>query len=106
MSYLNSKDAMMYLAEGEKGVGALMPRKSALDALMEKEDVCDALKVAAGLLKEAKLQSFPMSGYVNEYLGAIGNNMTDYMEGLIDMDTAVSNIQTEVQAAADAFNGK
>ena len=32
MSYLNSKDAMMYLAEGEKGVGALMPRKSALDA--------------------------------------------------------------------------
>ena len=91
---------MMYLAEGEKGVGALMPRKSALDALMEKEDVCDALKVAAGLLKEAKLQSFPMSGYVNEYLGAIGNNMTDYM------DTAVSNIQTEVQAAADAFNGK
>ena len=26
MSYLNSKEAMTYLAEGEKGVGALMPR--------------------------------------------------------------------------------
>ena len=36
MSYLNSKEAMTYLAEGEKGVGALMPRKSALDALSEK----------------------------------------------------------------------
>ena len=96
MSYLNSKEAMTYLAEGEKGVGALMPRKSALDALSE----------IAVLLKEADLQSFPMSGYVNEYLGAIGNNMTAYMEGTMDMDTAVSNIQEEVQAAADAFNGK
>lgn len=37
MSYLNSKEAMTYLAEGEKGVGALMPRKSALDALSEKK---------------------------------------------------------------------
>ena len=106
MSYLNSKEAMTYLAEGEKGVGALMPRKSALDALLEKEGVCDALKEVAVLLKEADLQSFPMSGYVNEYLGAIGNNMTAYMEGTMDMDTAVSNIQEEVQAAADAFNGK
>ena len=106
MSYLNSKEAMTYLAEGEKGVGALMPRKSALDALSEKEGVCDALKEVAVLLKEADLQSFPMSGYVNEYLGAIGNNMTAYMEGTMDMDTAVSNIQEEVQAAADAFNGK
>ena len=43
---------------------------------------------------------------MNEYLGAIGNNMTAYMEGTMDMDTAVSNIQEEVQAAADAFNGK
>ena len=103
---LNSKEAMTYLAEGEKGVGALMPRKSALDALLEKEGVCDALKEVAVLLKEADLQSFPMSGYVNEYLGAIGNNMTAYMEGTMDMDTAVSNIQEEVQAAADAFNGK
>ena len=103
---LNSKEAMTYLAEGEKGVGALMPRKSALDALSEKEGVCDALKEVAVLLKEADLQSFPMSGYVNEYLGAIGNNMTAYMEGTMDMDTAVSNIQEEVQAAADAFNGK
>lgn len=49
------------------------------------------------MLKEADLQSFPMSGYVNEYLGAIGNNMTAYMEGTMDMDTAVSNIQEEVQ---------
>ena len=106
MSYLNSKEAMTYLAEGEKGVGALMPRKSALDALLEKEGVCDALKEVAVLLKEADLQSFTMSGYVNEYLGAIGNNMTAYMEGTMDMDTAVSNIQEEVQAAADAFNGK
>ena len=83
-----------------------MPRMSALDALLEKEGVCDALKEVAVLLKEADLQSFPMSGYVNEYLGAIGNNMTAYMEGTMVMDTAVSNIQEEVQAAADAFNGK
>lgn len=106
MSYLNSKEAMIYLAEGEKGVGALMPRKSALDALQEMDGICEALKEVAVLLEEAELQSFPMSGYVNEYLGAIGNNMTAYMEGSLDMDTAVSNIQAEVQAAADAFNGK
>ena len=53
MSYLNSKEAMTYLAEGEKGVGALMPRKSALDALSEKEGVCDALKEVCGIAERS-----------------------------------------------------
>ncbi len=103
LSYLNSEEAMAYLAEGAKNVGQLMPRTSALDALMEMDSVCDAMKEAADLIKNAELQSFPMSGYVNEYLDTINNNMSQYLDGTLDLDTAMANVQEEAQAAADAF---
>ena len=80
-----------------------MPRTSALDALMEMDSVCDAMKEAADLIKNAELQSFPMSGYVNEYLDTINNNMSQYLDGTLDLDTAMANVQEEAQAAADAF---
>lgn len=100
MSYLNSKESMAYLAEGENGVGQLMPRTSALEALNGMDTVCDAMKKAADLIKNADLQSFPMSGYVNEYLDAIGNNMTQYLEGTLDLDAAMKSVQDEVDVAA------
>ena len=105
LSYITSKDAMAYYAEGVNNVGQLCPRASALDALMEMEDVCEPMKQVADIIKNAELQSFPMSGYVDEYLTAISNNMTSYLDGTLDLDTAVANVQSEAQAACDAFNG-
>lgn len=100
LSWLNSRESMMYLAEGDKNAGSLLPRVSALDALTEMDSVCEGMKEAAKLLKEAELQSFPMSGYVNEYLNAIQNNMGPYLEGTIDIDEAIKGVQDEVDAAA------
>ena len=47
----------------------------------------------------AELQSFPMSGYVSEYLTAISTHMSQYLSGELDIDTAVTNVQTEIEAA-------
>lgn len=100
LSWVTSKESMAYFAEGNKNAGALMPRISGLDALSSMDSVCDGVKEAAEILKTAELQSFPMSAYVNEYLDAIGNNMAAYMEGTMDLDTAVKNVQDEVDMAA------
>lgn len=102
MSYLNSKEAMAYLAEGGYNKGAFMPRISALDALAAM-DVTDAVKEACGLLKTETLISFPMSAYVNEYLTAIGTHMNEYLMGNLDIDTAVANVQDEAQTACDSY---
>ena len=102
MSYLNSKEAMAFMAEGEYNRGNFMPRISALDAL-EQMDVADAVKEASGLLKSGTLRSFPMSSYVNEYLTAIATHMSEYLRGTLDIDTAVANVQEEAQAAAESY---
>lgn len=100
LSYLSSAEAMEYLAEGEGNNGAFMPRYSALEALTEM-DVTDAVKDAATMLMEAELQSFPMSSYVSEYLTAIATHMASYLSGDLDLDTAVANVQEEVEAAIE-----
>lgn len=98
LSYLSSTEAMAYLGEGQGNSGSFMPRVSALEALSNM-DVADSVKEAANLLKNAELQSFPMSSYVNEYLNAIGNHTSEYLNGNLDIDTAFSNVQAEVEAA-------
>ena len=79
-----------------------MPRTSALDALAAM-NVSGAVKEAAGLLKSEKLVSFPMSAFVNEYLTAISTNMSEYLRGNLDLDTAIANVQEEAQAACDSY---
>lgn len=98
LSYISSPEAMAYLAEGMSNYGAFMPRTSALQAL-KAMDVSDPIKEAADLLMTAELQSFPMSGYVSEYLTAISTHMSQYLSGELDIDTAVTNVQTEIEAA-------
>lgn len=79
-----------------------MPRASALDALAAM-DVSDAVKEAPGLVKSETLVSFPMSAFVNEYLTAISTNMSEYLRGNLDIDTAIANVQEEAQAACDSY---
>lgn len=102
LSYLCSKESMAYMAEGELNRGSFMPRVSALDALAAM-DVTDAVKEACSLLKSEELVSFPMSPFVNEYLTAISTNMSEYLRGNLDLDTAVANVQQEAQAACDSY---
>ena len=89
---------MAYLAEGTGNNGFYMPRYSSLEALTQM-DVPEVVKDAATMLMEADLQSFPMSGYVSEYLAAISTHMSQYLSGALDLDTAVANVQAEVEAA-------
>ena len=79
-----------------------MPRTSALDALAAM-NVSNAVKEAASLLKSETLVSFPMSAFVNEYLTAISTNMSEYLRGNLDLDTAIANVQEEAQAACDSY---
>lgn len=102
LSYLTSKESMAYMAEGDQNRGAFMPRTSALAALAAM-NVSDAVKEAAGLLKSETLVSFPMSAFVNEYLTAISTNMSEYLRGNLDLDTAIANVQEEAQAACDSY---
>lgn len=102
LSYMCSKESMAYMAEGEVNRGAFMPRASALDALAAM-DVSDAVKDACGLLQSEQLISFPMSPFVNEYLTAISTNMSEYLRGNVDLDTAVANVQQEAQEACDSY---
>ena len=76
-----------------------MPRYSSLEALAAM-DVPQVVKDAANTLMTVELQSFPMSGYVSEYLAAISTHMSQYLSGELDLDTAVANVQAEVEAAA------
>lgn len=102
LSYLTSKDVMMYMAEGENNAGALMPRVSGLEAVQNMDSVCEGVKEAAEIIKNAELQSFPMSAYVGEYLGFIGDYMQRYMEGTIELDEAMNSVQEEtVKAKAE-----
>ena len=98
LSYLSSAESMAYLAEGTGNNGFYMPRYSSLEALTQM-DVPEVVKDAATMLMEADLQSFPMSGYVSEYLAAISTHMSQYLSGALDLDTAVANVQAEVEAA-------
>lgn len=102
LSYLTSKESMAYMAEGDQNRGAFMPRTSALDALAAM-NVSNAVKEAASLLKSETLVSFPMSAFVNEYLTAISTNMSEYLRGNLDLDTAIANVQEEAQAACDSY---
>ena len=99
LSYLSSAESMAYLAEGTGNMGFYMPRYSSLEALAAM-DVPQVVKDAANTLMTVELQSFPMSGYVSEYLAAISTHMSQYLSGELDLDTAVANVQAEVEAAA------
>ena len=99
MAYLNGKDAMAYRAEGGYGRGNFMPRISALQAL-EDMDVTESVKTAAAMLQSAELRSFPMSGYVSEYLTAISTYMGEYFAGNLSLDDACAEVQAEAEAAA------
>lgn len=98
---LTGAEHMAFMAEGDFGNGAFMPRTSALNALLEM-DVTDEAKQIATLLRDGEVHAFPMSPYVNEYLTEISTYMTEALAGNISVEDAAKSVVESVQPLADA----
>lgn len=99
---LTSKETMAYFAEGDFGGGNFQPRKSALTSITELDTASEEAKQIAVMLRDGTLRAFPMSSYVNEYLGEIGNYMADAISGEVSVEEAAKSVTEEVQPIADA----
>lgn len=101
LSSLTSAENMAFMAEGDYGNGAFMPRVSALNALMDM-DVSEEAKQIAAMLRDNQMNSFPMSAYLNEYLTEISNYMSEALAGYISVEEAAKAVVEAVQPLADA----
>lgn len=99
---LTGKDAMAYFAEGDYGGGAFQPRKSALTAITELDTASEEAKQIAVMLRDGELRAFPMSSYVNEYLGEISTAMADAIAGYTTVEEGAKAVVEAVQPLADA----
>lgn len=99
LASLTSSDTMKTMAHGDKNLGTFMSRKSALKAL-QGYDVPTSVKDAATLLTTSKLEHFPMSAYVNDYLSSIGTHMGNYFQDKETLNNAMDAIQKEATEAA------
>ena len=100
LSSLTSAENMAFMAEGDHGKGAFMPRKSALNHLINDLDVSDTIKANAETLLNENLISFPMLSYTAEYLNIITNEMNMAMTGDVTVEEAAQSIQEQVEELA------
>ncbi len=100
---LTSAAHMAYMAEGDYGNGAFMPRASALTALTEMDSVSDAAKEIAVMLRDGATRAFPMSAYVNEYLTEIATYMQEAIMGNMTVEDAAQAVVDAVQPIADSY---
>lgn len=98
---LTGAENMAFMAEGDYGNGAFMPRTSALNAVIAM-DVLDEVKQVATLLRDGEVHAFPMSAYVNEYLTEISTYMTEAIAGNMTVEDAAKAVVAAVQPLADA----
>lgn len=99
---LTGAENMAFMAEGDFGNGAFMPRKSALDAVIAMDGVSEEAKQVAGMLRDGEFHAFPMSSYVNEYLTEISTYMTEALAGNTTVEEAAKAVVEAVQPLADA----
>ena len=94
-----------FMAEGDYGNGAFMPRKSALDAVIAMDGVSEEAKQVAEMLRDGEFRAFPMSSYVNEYLTEISTYMTEALAGNMTVEDAAKAVVEAVQPLADEAAG-
>ncbi len=97
LSSLTSEENMKFMAEGEHNNGTFMPRKSALNHLIDNLDVSDYTKKNAETLLNDKLTHFPMTSYIGEYLNIISTEMNEAMMGNISVEDAAAKVQQQVE---------
>ncbi len=100
LTSLTSEENMKYMAEGEHNNGTFMPRKSALNYLINDLDVRDFVKQNAETLLHDNLVHFPMLSYIGEYLNIISAEMNEAMMGNISVEDAADNVQKQVEKLA------
>lgn len=100
LASLTSAENMAVMAEGEYGNGSFMPRKSALNHLINDLDVSDTVKENAKNLLNENLISFPMLSYTAEYLNVISNEMSPALTGDTTVEAAAESIQKQVEELA------
>ncbi len=100
MESLTSKETMAMLAQGDHDNGAFMSRMSAIEAVKDM-DVSQEAKDVADLLLTTTVRPFPMCGFINEYLGAIGTHMNEVLMGNLTVEEAAAKVIEEVQPLAD-----
>lgn len=102
---LTSAENMAFMAEGDYGNGAFMPRKSALDAVIAMDGVSEEAKQVAEMLRDGESRAFPMSSYVNEYLTEISTYMTEALARQYDRRRRGKAVVEAVQPMADEAAG-
>lgn len=100
MASLTGAENMAVMAEGDFGGGNFMPRKSALDHLINDLDVSDNVKANAKTLLNSELISFPMLKYTTEYLNIINTEMSLALSGDTTVEAAAASVQEQVEALA------
>lgn len=100
LSSLTGKENMKFMAEGNHNNGAFMPRRSALEHLVNNLDVSEYAKDDANILLNDNLTHFPMTSYIGEYLNAINAEMTEAMMGNISVADAAAKVQEQMKELA------
>lgn len=100
LSSLTSKENMEWLANGDLNGGAFMPRKSALNYVINDLDCEDYIKENAKTLLNDPLIHFPMLSYIGEYLNAISTEMATALRGETTVEDAAANIQAQLTELA------
>ena len=87
---------MKFLAEGDHNHGTFMPRKSALNHVINDLDVSENTKKNATVLLNDNLTHFPMVSYIGEYLNIISTEMNEALMGNISVEDAAQKVQDQV----------
>jgi len=102
LASLTSEETMKMFSEGEHGKGAFYARTSALENVRDVLGVSTSAKEIADLLLNSELHCFPMSSYLNQYLGIIASEMSEAIAGDITVPEACRKVVDQVQPLADA----
>lgn len=101
LANLTSKDSMIkYEVPGLNGNGKLMSRTSALTALKDGESYYEENRLIADSMLNAKMRGFTVNSYINEYLNAINEQMSEAVAGRVSVDEAAANVQKTVEEIA------
>lgn len=93
MASLTGEENMKFLAEGDHNHGTFMPRKSALNHVINDLDVSENTKKNATVLLNDNLTHFPMVSYIGEYLNIISTEMNEALMGNISVEDAAQKVR-------------
>lgn len=86
--------------DGENHFGRTMARKSALEALATNDTYSEEIRMIAQGMLDSEMRGFAVSGYINEYLNIINEEMAEAVAGRITVEEAAANVQERVSEVA------